>query len=88
MQQIKSFGVLQSAKVMSLVYAILGILVAVGFVLARAMHRGVHHPRVLVLLIFVPILYGILGFVLTVVVCGIYNWVARRLGGIEIELAP
>ncbi len=88
MQQIKSFGVLQSAKVMSLVYAILGILVAVGFVLTRAMHRGIHHPRVLALLIFVPILYAILGFVLTVVVCGIYNWAARRMGGIEIELAP
>lgn len=89
MQQIKSFGVLQTAKVMGVVDFFLGVLVAIGFMLRFASRYGLHHhPRVLVFFLFVPILYGVGGFVLTAFLCAIYNWVARRIGGIAIELAP
>ncbi len=88
MQQVKSFGVLQTAKVMGVVNLFIGVLVAIAFFLQSLMFHRPHHPRILVFLVFVPIMYGVLGFVLTAVVCGFYNWVARRLGGIAIELAP
>lgn len=88
MQQIKSFGVLQTSKVMGVVDFFLGVLVAIGFLLRFATRHGLHHPRVLVFIIFVPILYGVGGFVITAIVCGIYNRVASRLGGIAIDLAP
>jgi hypothetical protein len=88
MQQIKSFGVLQTSKVMGVIDFFLGVLVAIGFMLRFATRHGLHHPRVLIFFLFVPLLYGVIGFVITAVVCGVYNWVARRFGGIEIELAP
>jgi hypothetical protein len=89
MQQIKSFAVLQTSKVMGAVDFFLGVLIAIGFMLRFAMrHHDLQHPRVLLFFLFVPILYGVGGFVITAVFCGIYNWVARRLGGIEIDLTP
>ena len=88
MQQIKSFGVLQTSKVMGVIYFFFGVLIAIAFMLRFAVFRGLHHPRVLIFFLFVPLLYGVGGFVLTAVMCGIYNRVARRFGGIEIELAP
>lgn len=88
MQQIKSFGVLQTSKVMGVVDLFIGVLVAIGFLLRRLTHHGVHHPRLLVFFLFIPIIYGVGGFLFTAIFCGIYNRVARRMGGIEIELAP
>ena len=88
MQQIKSFGVLQTAKVMGVVDLLIGILAALAFLLRFIAHHSLHHPRVLLFVCFVPILYGIGGFILTAIFCWIYNRVARRMGGIAIELAP
>ena len=88
MQQIKSFGVMQTAKVVGVVDLFIGVLVAIAFFLHRLAFHRVHHPRLLIFLVIVPILYGIIGFVFTAIVCGFYNWVARRIGGIAIELAP
>ena len=89
MQQIKSFGVLQTAKTLGVVDFFIGVLIAIVFMLKRLIHPGLHHhPRILIFLLFVPILYGVFGFVFTALFCGIYNWTARRLGGIAIELAP
>ncbi|HTW88381.1 MAG TPA: hypothetical protein VMD75_10285 [Candidatus Binataceae bacterium] len=89
MQQIKSFAVLQTAKIMGIVDFFLGILVGLGATLRFVMrHHGQHHPRVLLFFLFVPILYAVGGFVITAIFCGIYNWVARRIGGITFELTP
>ncbi len=88
MQQIKSFGVLQTSKVMGVIDFFLGVLIAIGFMLRFVARHGLHHPRVLVFFLFVPVLYGVGGFVITAIFCGIYNRIASRLGGIEIERAP
>ena len=34
----------------------------------------------------IPIFYGILGFVFTAIGCAVYNWVAGKVGGIELSL--
>jgi hypothetical protein len=88
MQQIKSFGVLQTSKVIGVSNFLIGILVAIGFMVQFVMNHGLHHPPVLLFFLFVPILYGVGGFVVTAIFCAIYNWVARHVGGIAIELAP
>ena len=33
-----------------------------------------------------PIIYGIMGFLMTALWCWIYNVIAKRIGGIEVEL--
>ncbi len=36
--------------------------------------------------IFMPIIYGVMGFVLGIIMAAIYNVVARWIGGIEVEV--
>ncbi len=45
-------------------------------------------PEGLVFLLFIvaPIFYGIAGFITMALMCWLYNVVAARMGGIEIEL--
>jgi hypothetical protein len=37
--------------------------------------------------VFIPLVYGALGFVGGLIAALIYNWVARVVGGVEIEVA-
>jgi hypothetical protein len=53
------------------------------FVAAR---KGPVHPGLLKVMLL-PILYGLGGFVVTAIFCWLYNAVAKRLGGIEIDLS-
>ncbi len=86
MQQIKSFGVLQTSKVIAALYFVLGLCFAVIVViLSHLGHRGPRHAGLL-FLVGAPIFYGAVGFVLGALVCWLYNAIASRIGGIEIEL--
>lgn len=86
MQQIKSFGVLQTSKVIAALYFALGLLFAIIVVIVSATtHRGPRHAGLL-FLVGAPIFYGIVGFVLGAIICWLYNAIAKRIGGIEIEL--
>ena len=38
------------------------------------------------LFLLMPIMYAIMGFLMTALWCWIYNMVAKRIGGIEIEV--
>jgi hypothetical protein len=84
-QQIRRFGVLQTAKVVGVLYALLG-LVFVPVLLFMSMvapKQGGMGPG---LALAMPILYGVLGFVFAALSCAIYNFVAGLVGGIEVEL--
>jgi hypothetical protein len=84
-QRIRRFGVLQTAKVVAVLYALMG-LVFVPILLIVSIFspsKDVPGPGFALLL---PILYGVLGFVFTAISCAIYNFVAGLVGGIEVEL--
>jgi hypothetical protein len=84
MHEIKSFGVMQTAKVMAVIYAILAAVI--GFFLAlSALFRG-HPVRAILALFGLPILYGVFSFIFVAILCLLYNEIARRVGGVEIEL--
>lgn len=90
MRQIKSFGVLQTSKVLGAVYFVFGLLFAaimIAFSMARVPQRGHHLRGGLFLIVLVPLLYGVAGAIFTAIICGLYNAVAKRLGGIEFELS-
>ena len=38
------------------------------------------------LLLMVPVVYAVLGFIVMAIACGLCNLVARMVGGIEVEL--
>ena len=94
MVQIKSFGVLQTAKFAAVMYFILTAIFMIPFALIVLVAgsaiggEGGFFGGLFggVFMIFMPIVYGVLGFVFVAIVCLLYNVIAKFVGGIEIEL--
>ena len=89
MHEIKSFKIFQTAKVITVLYVIFGFVE--DAILAITFPHSPHPPHfkgTLFILIGVPILFGVLGFIFTVIGCWLYNIVAARIGGIAFELLP
>ncbi len=85
MHEIKSISALQAAKVSGAIYLIVAAVFGVIFAFS-ALVRG-HPGRAILALIAFPILYAVGAFIVTAIFCFLYNEVARRIGGVEIELA-
>jgi hypothetical protein len=80
---------------MGALYACIGLvilpfLVLAGFASMLVGQRGAAMSGVgmLILAILAPILYGVMGFLIGALTAWIYNLVARRVGGIRLELKP
>ena len=86
MHEIRSIGVLSAAKIMGAIYFVFGEVIAV-FVALQALLHG-HPIRAIVALIFVGAIQGLLGFVASAVMCWLFNQIAGRIGGIEVEVLP
>jgi uncharacterized membrane protein len=84
MQELKSFNVMATAKIVGALYAVLGEVGGVFFALA-ALFQG-RPIRALLALIFFGAIYGILGFIITAITTWLYNLIAAQIGGIEFEL--
>lgn len=91
---VRRIGVLSLAKIMGIIYAAIGLIA--GFFMAMAGALMAIIPRSQDFgpfaflfgiggIIFMPIIYGIAGFVGGVIVSGIYNVAAGFVGGLEIE---
>lgn len=94
---LRRVGVFSIAKVCGVLYALLGFIVggclALASVLGAAFSNSEFGPLTGLLFgagafIFLPILYGFLGFCATALMAWLYNLVAGMIGGIEVELAP
>ncbi len=84
-QQIRRFGIGQTAKVVAALYTLLG-LVFVPVFLVAAMFSPKETAFGTGLAVALPVLYGVMGFIFTAIACAIYNFVAGFVGGIEVEL--
>jgi len=84
-QRIRRFGVGQTAKVVAVIYAIMG-LIFVPIVLIASMLSPNKSQVGTGFALALPIIYGVLGFIVTAVSCALYNFVAGLVGGIEVEL--
>jgi hypothetical protein len=85
MRQLKSFGVLQTATVAGVLYFAFGLIFGVLAAIV-SIFTG-HFGHAIFMLIVPPIGYGIAGFVFTAIMCALYNAVAERVGGIEINVS-
>lgn len=85
MQQIKSFGVMQTAKALAAVYFVIGLIAGVLTALVAIVR--LMPGRAVAALVLMPVAYTIAGFILVVLLCTVYNAVAKKFGGIEIELS-
>jgi hypothetical protein len=85
MHEIKSFRIFQTAKVIAVLYTVLGFIEGAIVLIASLRHPS----RVPIFFSFgLPILFGVLGFILMVIMCWLYNLIAARIGGIAFELVP
>jgi hypothetical protein len=84
MHEIRSVRVLSVAKVMGTIYFILGEIVAFFLALAAIAHG--HPGRAIALLAFFGAIQGVIGFIFSAVGCWLYNQVAARIGGVEVQM--
>ena len=84
-QQLARISVHQTAKVVAIVYALLGLLVAPLFILGSLFDPD--ETMSLWLALVLPVLYGVFGYIFTAIGCALYNAIASRFGGIEFTLS-
>jgi hypothetical protein len=91
-QRIRRFDVGQAAKVLGLLYLLLGVVFALIFWLVGSMIPASDRaqPGMALfggaMLLFMPIFYGLIGAIMGAIVAALYNMIAGWVGGFEIEL--
>jgi hypothetical protein len=85
-QRIKRFSVGQSAKVLGVLYLLIGLLFVPFFLLMGAMAPDGAMGFGTMFALAMPILYAVFGVVGGAIGAVVYNLVAGWVGGIEIEL--
>ena len=89
---INRVGPLSSAKVVGLLYAILGLVMGAILSLISAsggFARGASPAMPLfgiAAVVFIPIAYGVMGFLMTLILAALYNGLAKLVGGVEIDV--
>ena len=84
-KQIARISILQSSKIMTALYVLMGFiysLIAIPMIVF-----GTPTLRIMgILYLFMPVVMGIFGFVFFVIFAAIYNFLASKLGGVEVEI--
>lgn len=91
MKRIKRFGIVQTAKVAAIIYfCVTGIFMIplglISVIFGGFSGMSAWGPWEGALLLFLPFFYGIIAFVFTAIGCLVYNLIAQRIGGIEVEI--
>ncbi len=85
MQEIKHIGVFQAAKMAAVLYLIISAVIVIPMMfIMMAFQREANPFGLLVLLL--PLLYAILGFIFTAIFTWLYNVVAGMVGGLQVEI--
>lgn len=84
-QRIRNIDPVQAAKVVAVLYLILGLVLIPIFLFLTFMDSNAFGLG-MGFMIFIPVMYAVVGFISTIVMCALYNLVAGWVGGIEVEL--
>lgn len=72
----------QTSKVFAAMYFVMTLpFILIGLVGLAFKGHGVHFPSMLFFLL--PFIYCILGYIFTRFACFLYNFIAKRIGGVE-----
>ena len=84
---LKRIGVLKIALISGVIYAILGVVVTPFLLISMAIGGdAVPILGMFLAFLFVPIVYAGLGFVACALAVGMFNLVAPRIGGVELQI--
>ena len=100
MMTVRRFGVLSVGGITGILYAILGLIFGLLYAIivtsiGAITETGSVYPGLdsggigmvwLVGIIIAPIIYGVIGFIFTIISAALYNVIAPRIGGIKVEL--
>jgi hypothetical protein len=93
MYRIRRFGVIKTANIVALIYVLVILIFIVPFavLVLAASPRNVAAAStagVLALGLFGVVFYGAFGWIFAAVACLLYNFAARYVGGIEVQVEP
>ncbi len=90
---IKKIGVLSLGKILAVLYAIMGLLLALFLVLlplpmSTMMHSSVAGGPLFGTgaIIALPIIYGVMGFIAGIIMALVFNVASGVIGGLEVEI--
>jgi len=93
MHVVKSVGVLSVAKIMGLVYGCMGLIFVPFFLLIGLIGTFAGQQKnplagffSVGFALFMPIIYGLMGFIMGAIGALLYNLFAKLVGGFELEL--
>jgi hypothetical protein len=96
MAVVRRVKALSVGKVMGVLYAMVGLIIGAPFSLITlvgsisSVSSGQNNPFAALFgvgaVVFLPLLYGIFGFIGGIIMAALYNLVASIIGGIEVEL--
>lgn len=97
MVKIEKIGVASAAKIYGVTLGVMGFVIGVFYALMFSMLSGILGSGYkdlglgmgfgIGMAIFMPIIYGVIGFVIGALGAVIYNFVASKIGGLEIQLS-
>jgi hypothetical protein len=92
-RRIKRIAPLQLGKMSGLLYGLMGLLFIPIFLIMSAVASQLPAPQRVGMMAFgvgfavaMPLIYGVMGFVIGVIGALVYNVVAKWIGGIEVEV--
>ncbi|MCC2962559.1 hypothetical protein LK540_19200 [Massilia sp. IC2-278] len=86
-KQVVSVSILQNAKVMAALYFAISLPFTLLMTIPALMGQGQGAGFSIVMLVLMPFLYTLIGFVFTLVGAWVYNVIAARIGGFEFTTA-
>lgn len=93
MHVVKSVGVMSVAKIMGATYGCLALIFAPFIVILGLAGSFAGHDKLpfagifgIVFALILPLIYGVMGFVLGAIGAFLYNLIAKWMGGFELEL--
>lgn len=76
---------LQVGKVLALMYAVLGLIFAPLFMIGPIMEGGAAAGIGIFVMLMMLVMYPVMGFIGGVISAVLYNFIARRIGGIRFD---
>lgn len=84
-KQITHISVVQTSKVVALLYAVVSLIYTIiGVFMVAFGSKGIKAMGLVY--VFMPIIMMIIGFLMMLLFCWLYNVIAKRVGGIEVTV--
>jgi len=84
--KLKKIEPLKAGYVSGLLYLLISVIIIVPFTLLGSIVGTKENVLGMFVVIIIPIIYGIVGFLGGLITAALYNFVAKNIGGLEIEV--